>query len=85
MKYNDLEKTKDLFDISDAEVPSPIEDIDREGVSKENLTDDLTFGLGGDDAVPPQKEEIPESSSDTKKGKKEKEKGLVSASPFDFA
>ena len=74
MKYNDLEKTKDLFDISDAEVPSPIEDIDREGVSKENLTDDLTFGLGGDDAVPPQKEEIPESSSDTKKGKKEKEK-----------
>ena len=74
MKYNDLEKTKDLFDISDEEVPSPIEDLDVEGISKENITDDLTFGLSGDDAVEPQKEESSESSSDTKKGKKEKEK-----------
>jgi len=36
MKYDDLDKTKDLFDIVD-EVPSPIENIEMEGVNKENL------------------------------------------------
>ena len=41
MKYDDLEKTRDLFDID--EVPSPIENIEMEGASKDNLTDELTF------------------------------------------
>lgn len=39
MKYNDLEKTKDLFDIVD--VPSPIENIEMEGATKDNLSKDL--------------------------------------------
>ena len=59
MKYDDeLEKTRDLFDIPEDDVPSVIDDINTEGVSKENLTDDLTFGLRGEDAVEGQKEEI---------------------------
>ena len=37
MKFDDLEKTKDLFDIAEDDVPSPIDDIDSEGISKENL------------------------------------------------
>jgi len=46
MKYNDLEKTKDLFDI--VEVPSPIENIEMEGATKDNLskTDIEEFTLG---------------------------------------
>ncbi|MBE6155067.1 MAG: hypothetical protein E7163_05840 [Firmicutes bacterium] len=43
MKYDDLEKTRDLFDIE--EVPSPIENIEMEGASKDNLTDEFTLGL----------------------------------------
>lgn len=39
MKYDDLEKTKDLFDIVD-EIPSPIEDLETEGVSKNNVAQD---------------------------------------------
>ncbi len=40
MKYDDLDKTKDLFDFT-PEVPTPIENIEMEGASKEYLTDDL--------------------------------------------
>ena len=72
MKYDDLEKTRDLFDISDMEVPSPIDDIDREGISKEDMVDDLTFGLSGDDAVEPQKEEEGEEQIKPLEKKKEK-------------
>ena len=36
MKSNDLEETKDLFDIVD--VPSPIETIEMEGVNKVNVS-----------------------------------------------
>ncbi len=43
MKYDDLEKTQDLFDIED--VPNPILNIEMEGASKDNLTNELTFGL----------------------------------------
>ena len=77
MKYNDdLEKTRDLFDIPEDDVPSVIDDINTEGVSKENLTDDLTFGLRGEDAVEGQKEEIEnlEEEKIDSKDKKNKEK-----------
>lgn len=74
MKYDDLEKTRDLFDIPDEEVPSPIDDIDSEGVSKEEMVDDLTFGLSGDDAVEPQREEVGEEKQENSKEKKKKEK-----------
>lgn len=77
MKYNDdLEKTRDLFDIPEDDVPSVIDDINTEGVSKENLTDDLTFGLRGEDAVEGQKEEIEnlEEEKIDSKDKKKKEK-----------
>lgn len=75
MKYDDLEKTRDLFDIPDGEVPSPIDNIDQEGVSKEEMVDDLTFGLSGDDAVEPQREEpSEENSQEPKEDKKKKEK-----------
>ncbi len=36
MKYDDLEKTMDLFDIND--IPSPIENIEMEGVNKNTIT-----------------------------------------------
>ena len=72
MKYDDLEKTRDLFDIPEGDVPSPIDDLDREGISKENLEDDLTFGLSGDDAVEPQKEESSALEKDVNMKKKEK-------------
>ena len=74
MKYDDLEKTRDLFDISDMEVPSPIDDIDSEGISKEDMVDDFTLGLSGDDAVEPQKEESEESSKINKKEEKKTKK-----------
>ncbi len=48
MKYDDLEKTQDLFDIKDG-VPTPIENIEEEGINKDNLTDELTFGLVSED------------------------------------
>ena len=76
MKFDDLEKTKDLFDITEDDVPSPIDDIDSEGISKENLSDDLTFGLSGEDAVEGQKEDTLLDSEDKSlidyKKKKEK-------------
>ena len=75
MKYDDLEKTQDLFDIVEDDVPSVIDDINQEGISKENLTDDLTFGLMGEDPVEPQKEEEIESLEEEKENpKKKKEK-----------
>lgn len=75
MKYDDLEKTKDLFDIVVDDVPTPIDNIDEEGISKDNLTDELTFGLSGEDAVEPQKEEkIEMLETDKKDEKKKKEK-----------
>ncbi len=40
MKYNDLEKTQDLFDIEE-NIPKPIENIEMEGASKNDLTEDL--------------------------------------------
>ena len=73
MKYDDLEKTRDLFDIPDGDVPTPIEDLDSEGVSKETIDEDLTFGLSGEDAVALQKEE-PELLEEEQKGKKKKKK-----------
>ena len=73
MKYDDLEKTKDLFDIPDEEVPSPIDDIDSEGVSKEEMIDDFTFGLSGDDAVEPQREEVGEEKQEKPEKKKREE------------
>ncbi len=83
MKYDDLEKTKDLFDIPDGEVPSPIEDLDREGMSKETITDDLTFGLLGEDAIEGQKEQIEflekenKPKSELKKNKKLSKKSKI--------
>ena len=80
MKYDDLEKTQDLFDIPEDDVPNVIDDIDREGISKENLTDDLTFGLSGDDAVEPQREDeaeiesLEEEKTEKNKSKKKQKK-----------
>ena len=74
MKYDDLEKTRDLFDIAVDDIPTPIDNIDEEGISKDNLTDELTFGLSGEDAVEPQKEEIPEVLEINEKEKIKKEK-----------
>lgn len=64
MKYDDLDKTKDLFDI-DSDVPSPIENIEQEGASKENLTDEFTLGLR-------ETNEVPKVEEPNKKEKKEK-------------
>ena len=72
MKYDDLEKTKDLFDIKEDDVPSPIDNIDTEGVSKENLEEDFTLGLSGLDAVGPQKETTQPITTKPKKEKKKK-------------
>ena len=44
MKYDDLEKTKELFEI-DEDVPTPIENIEMEGISKDTVTDEFTLGL----------------------------------------
>lgn len=71
MKYDDLEHTKDLFDI-ESEVPSPIENIEQEGASKENLTDEFTLGLK-DTIEVPKVEEKPQD----KKEKKKKEKRSI--------
>ncbi len=71
MKYDDLESTQDLFDTVD--VPTPIRDIEMEGASKEDITDEL--GLVSDnasDAVGPMKEEKVESLIKEKKSFKDK-------------
>lgn len=67
MKYDDLEKTQDLFDIND-EVPSPIENLEMEGVNKENLTDEFTLGLTD------KEEEIIQEEIDVKPKKKKNKK-----------
>ena len=41
MKYEDLDKTQDLFDIPENFVPSPIENIEMEGVTKKDLGSDI--------------------------------------------
>ncbi|MDE5539787.1 MAG: hypothetical protein K2J20_04805, partial [Bacilli bacterium] len=70
MKYDDLEKTKDLFDIVD--VPSPIENIEMEGASKGSVSgeEDL-FGLMEDTP-----NDVKKTEKDDKKKKKDKDKGL---------
>lgn len=67
MKYNDLEKTKEIFDIEE-DVPTPIEDIEMEGISKNNVTDEFTLGLS--ETLTEKKE--PEESKKDKKDKKNK-------------
>ncbi len=83
MKYDDIEKTQDLFDLSE-DVPSPIENIEMEGAAKDTLTDELTLGLSPDNAEDEvttspdnsnaKEEETPSSKNpqDTKKTKPEK-------------
>lgn len=74
MKYDDLEKTQDIFDIA-SDVPSPIDNIEMEGINKDNVTDELTFGLmseSEEDMVEPQKEEIHSNLDTNKKDKKPK-------------
>ncbi len=71
MKYDDLEKTQDLFEINSSdEVPSPIENIEMEGASKENLTDDLTNLLSPDSSD----EEVVKGAKEIKVKKEKKEK-----------
>lgn len=65
MKYDDLEKTKDLFDIAD--IPSPIENIEMEGVNKDYLSSDEEFTLGLSEKEEPS---IPTEDKKTKKNKK---------------
>lgn len=56
MKYDDLESTQELFDTVD--VPTPIRDIEMEGASKEDITDELgLISENASDAVGPMKEE----------------------------
>ena len=75
MKYDDLEKTKELFEI-DEDVPTPIETIEMEGINKDTLTDEFTLGLTDKekDIIKNEnsKEEIEEGKKETKKNKKEK-------------
>ena len=88
MKYDDLEKTQDLFDIKES-VPTPIDNIEEEGINKDKLTDDLTFGLvspNASDAVKGAKEttddfeipEIPKTKKEKKKALKEEKKSSSS-------
>ncbi len=64
MKYDDLEKTMELFEINE-EVPTPIENIEMEGASKNNVTDEFTLGLRDKEV-----EEIKEKNNNNKKKKK---------------
>ncbi len=66
MKYNDLEKTQDLFDIT-ANVPKPIENIEMEGASKNDLTEDLALN---------NKEENIEPKEESQKIKKQNKKSF---------
>lgn len=68
MKYDDLEKTKDLFDIVE-EVPSPIENLEMEGANKETLEDEFTLGLTDKEEII-QKEEEPKKKKEKSKKKK---------------
>lgn len=75
MKYDDLEKTKELFEI-DEDVPTPIENIEMEGISKDTVTDEFTLGLTDKEAdIIKNKnnhEEIEEKDNNSKNNKKEK-------------
>lgn len=64
MKYDDLETTKDLFDIND--IPSPIKNIEMEGVNKETIA---VPKIVLEPIIKPEVENNPK-----KKNKKEKEK-----------
>lgn len=57
MKYDDLEKTKDLFDIAD--VPVPIENIEMEGVNKDYLsnTEETTLSLDENEIISKKKKD----------------------------
>ena len=66
MKYDDLEKTQDLFDIKEG-IPKPIENIEMEGASKNDLTADLD--LKEESKEEPVKEE-PTSKKTKNKNKK---------------
>ncbi len=65
MKYDDLDKTKDLFDIKD-EVPSPIDNIETEGVSKNNLTQDLDLNTKEEEPKEPKKKKKQKTSQSLK-------------------
>lgn len=74
MKYDDLEKTKELFEI-DEDVPTPIENIEMEGISKESVTDEFTLGLTDKEAdiiKNNTKEEKINTKEKDKKNKKDK-------------
>lgn len=74
MKYDDLEKTKELFEI-DEDVPTPIENIEMEGISKESVTDEFTLGLTDKEAdiiKNNTKEEKIDTKEKNKKNKKDK-------------
>lgn len=74
MKYDDLEKTKELFEI-DEDVPTPIENIEMEGISKESVTDEFTLGLTDKEAdiiKSNTKEEKLDNKEKNKKNKKDK-------------
>lgn len=64
MKYDDLEKTMELFEINE-DVPTPIKNIEMEGISKNNVTDEFTLGLRDKEV-----EEIKENAKEPKKKKK---------------
>ena len=71
MKYDDLEKTKDLFDIAD--VPIPIENIEMEGVNKDYLsnTEETTLSLDENEIISKKKK-----NNKSKKSLKEKWQNL---------
>lgn len=71
MKYDDLEKTKELFDIEE-DVPTPINNIEMEGASKNNVTDEFTLGLTDKETEDIKKEIQPETNK--KKTKEQKTK-----------
>lgn len=72
MKYDDLEKTKELFEI-DNDIPTPIANIEMEGVSKNTLTDEFTLGLTDkeSDLI---KDNISKKETNSEEGKKKKSK-----------
>lgn len=70
MKYDDLEKTIELFDMTD-EVPVPIENLEMEGVNKEHLTGEVS--LVPEETIPP-KEEKTQEEKPVKEKKKKKDK-----------
>ena len=71
MKYDDLEKTKELFEI-DEDVPTPIENIEMEGISKDTVTDEFTLGLTDKEASIINKNIKEKEEKSSKKSKKEK-------------